>query len=152
MALPDLILAATTAGAKGHLAVVLVCPSLMASCVERLCGSSLFIWEPSSEKRSFYADSSPLFKLITTFLNILDRCSLSDIRRADVSSAAVRRLSLFSMVFPEAQKVSTRMMCHLSVICTFLCIIFGGQQVLSFLLATCLELEFPGPGASVCEF
>lgn len=41
------------------------------------------------------------------------------------------------------------MMCNLSVLCTFSCIFFGGQ-VLSFLLAMYLELEFLGPGASAC--
>lgn len=41
------------------------------------------------------------------------------------------------------------MMHNLSVLCTFSCIFFGGQ-VLSFLLAMYLELEFLGPGASAC--
>lgn len=41
------------------------------------------------------------------------------------------------------------MMRNLSVLCTFSCIFFGGQ-VLSFLLAMYLELEFLGPGASAC--
>lgn len=41
------------------------------------------------------------------------------------------------------------MMCNLSVLCMFSCIFFGGQ-VLSFLLAMYLELEFLGPGASAC--
>lgn len=126
-----------------------VSASPTAGCVERLLVSSSFSCASSLEKRLARLFSSLNWN---DYEVLIYSRQVSPVRR--LTCECPLRFCGSSFSFAQwcslnHERFFALMMRNLSVLCTFSCIFFGGQ-VLSFLLAMYLELEFLGPGASAC--